>query len=438
MVDNTKSAKKRRAKGSTATPPPRAETPVDVKVNGHVDVDGENPHIKETQKQIRNLNKKLAAVAKTEAIVNEHKGTSLDELVSQKKINADQKAQILKKSSLEDQLAQLENQHKVILDVIQDSETRFVKEKQDLVQSHQAEAEKVKEEATRDSNERTKSKVREALHITCQFLHAAAFQRQREDVEEIERSAYETVLFRLYQGNNTALDTLSNVVEGSNEKIVENGGNVLDYTYAQLKNSAMSTLGEGEDEAESQEAGDAPAADEPTSDPTVANAALTELEDTTAVPTSAADDVSAVEASTAVPEQASTASEAANAVAESAWNPEASMTTNDTQVEDWVQVPRDPAETETGTTAPAAQQSTSNWADEAGAAADEQSGTPVSENDGFSEVRRERGGRGRGGRGGRGFDGRGRGRGRGEFRGRGGGRGRGGPRGGPPAQAQAS
>lgn len=215
------------------------------------------------------------------------------------------------------------------------------------------------------------------------------------------------------------------MVEGTDEKIANQTGDQLDYTFAQLKASAMSTSVEDPEPQETVE----PAIEEPASDPTIANAGLTELEDTATIPAPATED----EPPSAAPGQASIA-EPGNAVAESSWNPEASMTTDNTQTgEDWVQVPRDPAETETGAP-PAMQQSTSNWADEAGAAAEESGPTPVTENDGFSEVRRDRGGRGRGGRG-RG-DGRGRGRGRGEFRGRGS-RGRGAPRGSAP-QAQAS
>lgn len=352
---------------------------------------------------------------------------------------------------MEAQLVQLEEQQKTFIEFAQDLETRFDKEKAAIADSHDAEIERLKEEAVQESVAISEKKVRDALQVACQFLHAAAYQRQREDVEENEKQAYEAVLFHLYQGNSTALETITNVVEGKEVNITEPSGDEIDFTFAQLKISAMSTL--SEDQADTQgttevgtevdvepetepepEPESEPSLETPLVDLTIANAGLTELEDTTAIPTSATEVVSPDNASSAAPEQASTAGEAANAVAESAWNAEASMTTDNTQAgEDWVQVPRDPAETETGTS-PAVQQSTSNWADEAGAAAEEKGPTPVSENDGFSEVRRERGGRGRGGRGGRGSDGRGRGRGRGEYRGRGG-RGRGAPRGAPQAQA---
>ncbi|KAK5949800.1 hypothetical protein OHC33_009189 [Knufia fluminis] len=431
MADS-KSAKKRKAKTNFANAPP-AETSNEgqVKVNGtSTEDDGGSPYLKELQKQIRNVTKKLTAISKTKTTIAETGEADLDTLVRTKKILPEQRSQIEREPQLQQQLKDYETRQKVFLEFSQDLEARYEKEKDALKEAHEAEIEKLKEEGTQTSTKDSETKVREALQITCQFLHAAAFQRQKEDVDQVESDAYEAVLFHLYQGNSTAINTLSNVVAGTDDKITNNTGEELDYTFGQLKTSAMSTT---VDEAEPQEttepAVEEPTTEEPASDPTIANAGLTELEDTATVPTSEEEPPSAA------PDQASIA-EPGNAVAESSWNPEASMTETQTG-EDWVQVPRDPAETETGAP-PAMQQSTSNWADEAGAAAEESGPTPVTENDGFSEVKRERGGRGRGGRG-RGFDGRGRGRGgRGEFRGRGGGRGRGGPRGGAPQAAQAS
>ena len=319
---------------------------------------------------------------------------------------------------------------KVIEDLQQEFEAKFTQDKQKLQNDHEAEIERVKEEHGKTSTTNAESKVREALQITCSFLNDAAAQRQREDVGDVESQAYEAVLFGLYQGNANAVETILKVVKGSTEKIEDPSGNELDYTFDQIKSKALAAaaIWAGDDEEQSETANA-----EPETDPTIANATLTELEDTTAMKT-----MSEQAQETVAPEQSSTTAEAANAVAESSWNPEASITSNATGAEDWVQVPRDPAETETGSAAPAVQTSTSNWADEAGAAAEEQGfTTPTNENDGFSEVRRERGGRGGRGRGGSRGEYRGRGRGRGEFRGRGG-RGRGQRGGAPTATPQPS
>ncbi|KAK5070836.1 hypothetical protein LTR64_003810 [Lithohypha guttulata] len=443
-VLESKSAKKRKAKVNPATTPPPAETPMDAKVNGTADHEAEANN----SRQIRNSNKKLASITRTEAIINDAPGVSLDDLIKQKKINNDQKAQILKKPQIEAQLAQLEEQQKNFSEFAQDLEARHDKEKASLAEAHNAEIEKVKQEAVQGSSSASTMKVQEALRITCQFLHAVASHRQNEDLEENEKEAYEAVLHHLYQGNHASVETVTHLVEGREEKISDpNTSKTIDYTFAQLKASAVSTPCELAANADGDAVDDSEAApvtedtdehEETETDQTVANAGLTELEDNAAVPI--AEEATSEELLMAAPEQSSTTADAANAVAEASWNPEASMTTENTQTgEDWVQVPRDPAETETSAT-PAMNQSTTNWADEAGAAAEatateEKGVVPISENDGFSEVRRDRGGRGRGGRG-RGSDGRGRGRGRGgEFRGNRGGRGRGGPRGAAQVQA---
>jgi len=174
---------------------------------------------------------------------------------------------------------------------------------------------------------------------------------------------------------------------------------------------------------------EAPADSPPDTDPTIANAGMTELEDTTTIPIRANGNNGKEPDVVSPPEQVSTTAEAANAVAEANWNPEASITTDASGTgEEWVQVPRDPAETDTGVTAtPASQKAENSWAEEVATSAEEQK----KENDGFEQVRGRHGdnrGRGRGGRGVRGeFRGRGRG---GPGRGTGEGRGRGGPRGG--------
>lgn len=161
-------------------------------------------------------------------------------------------------------------------------------------------------------------------------------------------------------------------------------------------------------------------------DPTIAHAGLTEI-DQEADPalTGASDQVD----TPTVPAASNVDVGAANAAAEAHWEAKQSVSGESGQ-DTWIEVPRDPAETETGITAtPAALPNTQSWAEDvpiesggnaiaAGAPAGGNSG------DGFHEVHHGRG-RGRGGyqneyrgggRGGRGYRG-----GDGGYRGRGGG-----------------
>lgn len=172
-------------------------------------------------------------------------------------------------------------------------------------------------------------------------------------------------------------------------------------------------------------------------DPTIANASLTELQEPPVnvqpTPTNgvSATETQNLEESAQPPSQSNISSGAANAVAQSSWDEQASSSlTNSATAEGWVEVERDPTEAPP-TNAPA--QNSSSWAE------DVPTGTPATLNqetgDGFEQVThhaRQNSGRGRGfrGRGGPRGDFRGRGGIRGDFRGRGRGRGNGEFRGG--------
>ena len=170
------------------------------------------------------------------------------------------------------------------------------------------------------------------------------------------------------------------------------------------------------------------------SDPTIAHAGLTEIDEGSTKPfmNGHSEDKTAQ-----LNDAADVADSAANAAGENQWDPENTNTNNLAESQEWVNVPRDPAETETGLTAtPAAPSNTQSWADDhPEPAAEVTAATTQTESDGFQAVHRHRGRgdreghhHGRGGRGGE----RGHGhhhRGRGAFRGEGRGRGRGGERG---------
>ncbi len=167
-------------------------------------------------------------------------------------------------------------------------------------------------------------------------------------------------------------------------------------------------------------------------DPTVAHAGLTEIDDS-AEP--AVNGVSSHVDTPSVPDASNIDAGAANAAAGTNWeakDPASAGSGHD----EWVEIPRDPAETDTGNSAtPAGMTGTASWAEDVPTEPTDSMPTPAyaqipaDGGDGFHEVQHHRGGRGRGGgqgehrgsnRGGRGFRG---------DRGEGGGRGRGGYRG---------
>ncbi|KAK5044996.1 hypothetical protein LTR84_010144 [Exophiala bonariae] len=428
---DSKSAKKRKTKTeapvSSGVATPSVEAAADSHTNG-ADSQPESPYIKELTKNIRNIHKKLAASSKADSVIAENPNVPLDDLVASKKLNADQKAQILKKPALQAQLAQFEEQLTAFKAFAHDLDDKFTKEKSSLTEAHEAEIAAAKEKAAQEAEKIKTDAVEDGLRVINHFLHAAASKRQSEDVDSAESRAFEGTLLLVYQGNDASLETLKSLIYGTDDKVPDVNGELLDYTYAQVKQSAIQGGEHASQDTKQGEIDNQPTESSPPpsyieTDPTIANAGLTELDDTTTIPTNNASEHQVD--NIIVPEQATTGADAANAVAESAWDPQASIVTDaSTTNEEWVQVPRDPAETESGVAAtPATVGSTANWAEEVGAAAEEKA---ASENDGFEQVKRDRG-RGRGGRGSRG-DFRGRGRG-GGGRGDRGGRGGGGPRG---------
>jgi hypothetical protein len=101
------------------------------------------------------------------------------------------------------------------------------------------------------------------------------------------------------------------------------------------------------------------------SDPTVANAGLTEIDEgTTVALTNGHAEEAAVNGT--LPVNVEVADDAANAAAESSWDPSQTSPANDmTESAEWVKLPRDPSETETGLTATIGNTAnTQSWADD--------------------------------------------------------------------------
>ncbi|PKY02439.1 hypothetical protein P168DRAFT_239204 [Aspergillus campestris IBT 28561] len=382
------------------------------------------PHFKDLQRSLRNAAKKLNATAKLDGILAENPKKSLDELVAEKKINTDQKAQVLKKPALQASVVQYEEQIARYKEFAVHYEERLTTQKTKTEKAHKAELDAARAAANAEARETREKEYRSRLLSLSKFLCSAAAMRRSGDETSSESRAFEGVLYQVYGGSNEAVESMVKLIGGVDEKIVSVEGEQLDVTYGKVKQ-----ISEGYAPAEATTGA-------PASDPTVANAASTELQDasygTEATPASEATG----DASQTNPPPQTLVSDAANQVAEKNWDANApGSLASSANTDSWVEVQRDPAETENGlkatpaaaaaglsniTTAPDA----ANQSAEAATAPNPPSGEPA----GAASHQRQPSFRGRGrGRGrGDGF----RGRGRGEFRGRGrggrGGRGRGG------------
>ncbi|KAK4580154.1 hypothetical protein LTR86_000357 [Recurvomyces mirabilis] len=477
----SKSARKKKAKADAAqqtavpeTPVQEASDPADSNGNGAY----EHPHLKEMQKQIRTINKRLAGLQKTDAVISENPGVSLDDLVKQRKINPDQKAAAEKKPQLQAQVQQYEEQVKVFRGVDHDYQTQLTKQKDDLTSQHQKELEKAREEANTSATSTSASDLRKKLLIFSQFLRTAAAKRNVEDNSDpAENDAFEGALLLAYGGDEKAVDAAVAIIEGSEELVPSIEGVPSSVKYSQIRQASIENTPFQSEEAwvdsvaeanaatgETQAAQEAATEAMPAgSDPTLVNAGLTELE----APDSAhVNGVTATEHdSTAI--QTSAGDEGGNQAGDR-WDTGAGgAQAEGLEDESYEIVPRPNEEVDipapsAPSAAPAAgtavdgllKEEKTSWADEANAASSTTNteatgnqageawdtkaagqtqstddawgtpaaanvngttdGTPAAADDGFQEINRHQG---RGGRGG----------GRGEFRGRG--RGRGGPRG---------
>ena len=406
---------------------------------------------------------------------------TLDDLVAQRKINQDQKAQILKKPALHTQLKEHEEQIVMQKKIEEDFSKRLQTQKDLLQAQHEKELAEVKSSAATTPaplDEIPKPDLRGPLLTLSKFLRAAAARRQDSDENSEDSKGFEGVLLLLYGGDNAAVDAAEKLIDGSLDLIPATEGGDTATSYGRVKQLAVEYAPFASEEAWVNGVADASATGEPSSDqqavsdPTISNAGLTELS-STPIPST----TSAKPASLSGPNVGTVDSGASNAAG--------LAQSTEPLADSWVSIPRAPEETESHNAAASAAvqtNQTEGWAEQTtGSTTDswaqaqpvnpgmdwggESSIKPATESwadspmdtvtmptahngDGFHEVHHgrgpSRGGRGGGGFNG-GFDGRGRGRGsfprgdrgrgdfrgrgRGGFEGRGGGRGRGrGPR----------
>lgn len=228
VTSESKSARKKKAKAEAAVASTNGTSHAATAVPGDVskddsamaEADSEHPYLKELQKQIRNINKKLSAMHKLDAVLAENPGVSLDALVAQRKINTDQKAAALKKPQLQSQLAELEERQEHYRKFDSDYQVKFGKQRDELASQHQQELEKVKEELRAEATSTASQELRSKLLLFSQFLRAAAAKRTiEEDADTDESKAFEGALLLVYGGDHKAVDTAISLIEGSNEQV---------------------------------------------------------------------------------------------------------------------------------------------------------------------------------------------------------------------------
>ena len=411
VTGESKSARKKKAKAeaaangtSQAPAVPDATSKDNSSLDGKVDPDNstEHPYIKELAKHIRNINKKLSGMQKVDSIITENPDSSLDQLVAERKINADQKAAALKKPQLQEQLKQLEEQIQQYRKLDSEHQSQLQKQKDELTAQHQKELEKATEDLRMDGVSNGAAELRKKLLTFSQFLRCAAAKRTKEEEADTEESrAFEGALLLVYGGDQLAVDTAMSIIEGTDEKVPSIEGAALPvkcksffldtcgpntrpwrfltchvpyyliktkakqivFTDSQIKQSSIDhapfqTEETWVDQVAQANASEVPAEIAPSgSDPTIAHAGLTEL-DTSAQTNGIAQPVQ--ESITSPPQ--GDAGDAAGNAAGDRWDP-ANAGAEKTGLEDsFEMLPRPQDELETPATVE--QQKSASWADE--------------------------------------------------------------------------
>lgn len=144
---------------------------------------------------------------------------SLEELLSSRKINADQKAQAQKKPSLQASLVQQEEQIVQFKKFDEDYQKHLATEKAGLQTSHQKELEQVRDITISEAIAGSKKEAKENLLVLSKFLRAAAAKRQGGDETSAENRAFEGALLLIYGGETSAVEAMEKLIAGSDEKV---------------------------------------------------------------------------------------------------------------------------------------------------------------------------------------------------------------------------
>lgn len=180
--------------------------------------------------------------SKIDNLIAENTGKTLDELVASRIINADQKAQYLKKPALQAQVQQYEEQLAQYKKIDQEYRTRAATEKAELEKAFADRLEKEKAEAVAEVKAKLEGDSSQSLTskllILSQFLRLAAARRSEEADQSIDENlALEGTLLAIYAGDESAVAAMLKLIEGTDDKTHGVAGEELNTTCKICSNS---------------------------------------------------------------------------------------------------------------------------------------------------------------------------------------------------------
>lgn len=173
--------------------------------------------------------------SKVDSIVAANPDKSLDDLVKEKRINADQKAQILRKPQFEAFLAQFQEQLEQYKKFDQEYKARSQTEKAEFEKIHTEKASKdlkgAVEAAKAEAETTALKEQKDNLLLLSQFLKLAAIRRGEDEAAELEESkALEGLLAQVYTGDASAVSAMLNLIHGSKDVVTSVHGEALTVT----------------------------------------------------------------------------------------------------------------------------------------------------------------------------------------------------------------
>lgn len=151
-------------------------------------------------------------------ILAENPTTTLEDLVATRKINADQKAQILKLPQLKAALAQHEEQITQFKKFDQEYKATLATDKANFEKAIKERHAKELEEAVSAVKAEAEKEQKRSLLVISQFLHLAAVRRGEDaDAEIDENKALEGALTWVYEGSEKAVAVMVKIVQGADE-----------------------------------------------------------------------------------------------------------------------------------------------------------------------------------------------------------------------------
>lgn len=170
-------------------------------------------------------------MSKVTEIVAANPDVSLDELVSTRKINADQRAQYQKRPALQEQLKDLEDQLAAYKKFEEELQSKAAQEKEILRKGHSEELAKLRDVLKEEAALEVKKTFREQFLTLSRFLRAAAARRQlpEDDSNELSK-AFEGALLQVYGGDPSAVAAAEKLIEGSHDSVPSTDGDLLSVT----------------------------------------------------------------------------------------------------------------------------------------------------------------------------------------------------------------